>query len=77
MVCIEVGEEYSSRKWQVCLATGGDKWVERRVRTPKAKKELGGPVIIMCDAIDHLVNVYRDHLSEESTDYCLGSLTSH
>jgi hypothetical protein len=35
-------------------------------------------VIIMCDAMDHLVNVYQDHpLEEESTDYCLGSLTNH
>lgn len=78
MVCIEVGEEYSSWKWQVCLATGWDKRIERRVCTPKAKKELGGPVIIMCNAINYLANVYQDYtLEEESTDYCLGSLTNH
>lgn len=77
MVCIDVGEEYSSRKWQVSLAAGGDKWVERRICTPKAKKELGRPMIIMCDAIGPLVNTYQGHPLEESTDYCLGSLTSH
>ena len=51
VVCVEVGEDNPSRRWQFRLAAWGDIGVEGRVRAPKAKCELGRPMVIMCDAI--------------------------
>ena len=55
MIRIEMGEKLPPRGWQLRLTAGGDERIEGRVCTPKAKGELGGPMVIMCDAVDGLV----------------------
>jgi formylmethanofuran dehydrogenase subunit C len=67
VLTVEVDEGHATRGWEGGAAVRGNVWVEGGVGTPKAEEQLGGPVVVVGDAVVDVRTIIHERKSKPLT----------